>query len=186
MAISLHIIQNKRARYRCPLALRILAQPSFFPNSLFPRLSLCLQPQTFLNLPLLRLLRCLFLHRPDLTETESLAQLARPVWKFEDCSTEAETDVILGLSGFLAASFRLLTKSSNSFCRSSLRSRLFRWSSGLYFWKSCSSVGITHMVNAGPPTQMTAPLVRCQCLVLVGEVGRNVHTLRASSPITSS
>ena len=63
----------------------------------------------------------------------------------------------LGLSD-LEYSLSLVTKSSNSCCRSTRRSRLRVWSSGLYFWKSSSSVGCTHLVRAGPPTQMAPPL----------------------------
>lgn len=64
----------------------------------------------------------------------------------------------LGLSD-LEYSFNRVTKSSNSCCRSSRFSKLFFRSSGLYLDRSSSSVGVNHMVKAGPPTATTAPLV---------------------------
>jgi hypothetical protein len=63
----------------------------------------------------------------------------------------------LGLSDF-EYSFSLVTKSLNSCCLSSLPSRLFLRSSGLYLDRSSSSLGVNHMVKAGPPTATAAPL----------------------------
>lgn len=78
---------------------------------------------------------------------------------------------VLGLSDF-EYSLNRITKSSKSFCRSYRRSRLFFCSSGLYRLNSSSSVGWSHIVRAGPPTQITPPLYVNQCVL---SVGQSVH-----------
>lgn len=65
---------------------------------------------------------------------------------------------VLGLSD-LEYSFSLVTNWSNSACVFSRFSRLLFCSSGLYRLNNSSSVGVTQIVNAGPPTQMAAPLL---------------------------
>jgi len=69
----------------------------------------------------------------------------------DDCAN------ILGLSDF-EYSFSLPTKSSKSCCFPALFAKLRFCKSGLYFRKSCSSVGDTQMMRAGPPMQQMAPL----------------------------
>ncbi|KAH8171861.1 hypothetical protein LIA77_08628 [Sarocladium implicatum] len=58
----------------------------------------------------------------------------------------------------LEYSFSIPTKSSNSCCRSSWFSRLRFRRSGLYRARSSSSVGVSHIVKAGPPIETSAPL----------------------------
>lgn len=64
---------------------------------------------------------------------------------------------LLGLSD-LEYAFSRLTKSSNSTCRSSRVSSLLFNKSGLYLDRNSSSVGVSHIVKAGPPTATAMPL----------------------------
>lgn len=134
---------------------RLWLQPSLFPH-LLPCFRLLRQPQRLgsSGLPRLLLFR-LGLHHPYCSPRQSHHQVPpHPQWHLNR--------YVLGLSD-LEYSFSLVTKSSNSCCRSWRRSRLFFCSSGLYLAKSSSSVGETYRTRAGPPQMMPPPLLGKGC-----------------------